>query len=107
MTARESFTFGPVPLGSRDLHHGGRAMRVAHFVQRYPPALGGSEASFARLSRYLTAHGAAVTVHATTALDLEAFWRFSARTLPAGNSCADGVDVRRYGLLRWPGRRYF
>ena len=24
-------------------------MRVAHFVQRYPPALGGSEAYFARL----------------------------------------------------------
>src|ERR671936_159495 len=32
---------------------GREPMRVAHFVQRYPPALGGSEAYFARLSRYL------------------------------------------------------
>ena len=28
-------------------------MHVAHFVHRYPPALGGSEAYFARLSEYL------------------------------------------------------
>src|SRR5438132_1398950 len=32
-------------------------MRAAHFVQRYPPALGGSEAYFARLSRHLAAAG--------------------------------------------------
>ncbi len=32
-------------------------LRIAHFVQRYPPALGGSEAYFARLSRYLAARG--------------------------------------------------
>ena len=30
------------------------AMRIAHFVPRYPPALGGSEAYFARLSGDLT-----------------------------------------------------
>jgi glycosyltransferase involved in cell wall biosynthesis len=82
-------------------------MRVAHFVQRYPPALGGSEAYFARLSRFLAAGGAAVTVHTTTALDLEAFWRITARTLPAGIVSDQGIDVRRYGLVRWPGRRYF
>jgi len=82
-------------------------LRVAHFVQRYPPALGGSEAYFARLSRCLAAGGAAVTVLTTTALDLEAFWRLSARTLPSGSSCEDGVQVCRYGLIRWPGRRYF
>ena len=44
------------------------SMRVAHFVQRYPPALGGSEAYFARLSRFLAAHGDAVTVFTTTAV---------------------------------------
>jgi len=37
-------------------------MRVAHFVQRYPPALGGSEAYFARLGRWLAASGDEVTV---------------------------------------------
>ena len=49
-------------------------MHVAHFVQRYPPALGGSEAYFARLGDYLADHGDAVRVWTTTALDLEAFW---------------------------------
>ena len=42
-------------------------MRVAHFVHRYPPALGGSEAYFARLSRYLAAAGDEVTVFTTNA----------------------------------------
>src|SRR5439155_1157544 len=48
-------------LGARERNSGRRriVMRVAHFVQRYPPALGGSEAYFARLSRYLAAAGAA------------------------------------------------
>jgi glycosyltransferase involved in cell wall biosynthesis len=82
-------------------------LRVAHFVQRYPPALGGSEAYFARLSWHLADCGFAVTAHTTTALDLEAFWRWNARTLPSGTTIQDGVTVRRYRLLRWPGRRWF
>ena len=84
----------------------GRPLRVAHFIQRYPPALGGSEAYFARLSRYHAVHGDRVTVFTTNALDLEAFWRLSARTLPAGVTHEQGVEVRRYSLLRWPGRRW-
>ena len=40
-------------------------MRIAHFVHRYPPALGGSEAYFARLSRFLAAQGDQVTVFTT------------------------------------------
>ena len=47
-------------------------MRVAHFVHRYPPALGGAEAYFARLGRWLAAVGDDVTVFTTDALDLEA-----------------------------------
>ncbi len=81
-------------------------MRVAHFVQRYPPALGGSEAYFARLSRYLVAAGEQVTVFTTTALDLEAFWSVRGRCLAAGTITDEGVEVRRYRLCRWPGRRY-
>ena len=53
---------------------GDSLLRVAHFVQRYPPSLGGSEAYFARLSRHLAAVGDQVTVFTTNALDLEAFW---------------------------------
>jgi glycosyltransferase involved in cell wall biosynthesis len=82
-------------------------MRVAHFVQRYPPALGGSEAYFARLSRHLAAAGDRVTVFTTSALDLEAFWLRNGCCLPAGVSSEDGVDVRRYApAWRFRGRRY-
>lgn len=81
-------------------------MHIAHFVHRYPPALGGSEAYFARLSRYLVDRGADVTVWTTTALDLEAFWSPSARSLPEGESIQEGVRVRRFASWHWPGRRY-
>jgi glycosyltransferase involved in cell wall biosynthesis len=80
-------------------------MNVAHFVQRYPPALGGSEAYFARLSRWLVARGQSVTVFTTTALDLEAFWSARGRCLSPGVACEAGVEVCRHSLWRWPGRR--
>ena len=82
-------------------------MRVAHFVQRYPPALGGSEEYFARLSRHLAAAGDRVTVFTTTALDLEAFWSPRGRCLPPGTTHEDGVEVRRYApRWRFRGRRF-
>jgi glycosyltransferase involved in cell wall biosynthesis len=82
-------------------------LRVAHFVQRYPPALGGAEAYFARLGRALAQGGHDVTVFTTAALDLEAFWSPGGRCLPPGVCREDGVEVRRYPLWRFPGRRYF
>jgi glycosyltransferase involved in cell wall biosynthesis len=82
-------------------------MRVAHFVQRYPPALGGSEAYFARLSRYLAQGGDEVTVFTTTALDLDAFWSPRGKCLPAAAGMEDGVHVVRCPLnCRFRGRRY-
>lgn len=81
-------------------------MHVAHFVQRYPPALGGSEAYFQRLSRYLTAKAHTVTVWTTTAIDLESFWSKHGRVLPADTTDDMQVRVRRFGLWRWPLRRY-
>jgi hypothetical protein len=76
-------------------------MRVAHFVQRYPPALGGSEAFFARLSRHLVSAGDEVTVFTTTALDLETFWSAGARCLEAGSGNQDGVmPFGRFRLSR-------
>ena len=66
-------------------------MRVAHFVHRYPPALGGAEAYFARLGRHLAAAGDAVSVFTSNALDLEAFWNSSARCLLPGIGTIDGV----------------
>jgi glycosyltransferase involved in cell wall biosynthesis len=81
-------------------------MRAAHFIQRYPPALGGSEAYFARLGKYLAAAGDDVTVFTTTAVDLTAFWSRRGACLRPGRQREDGVEVRRYGLWRCPGRRY-
>ena len=81
-------------------------MRIAHFIQRYPPALGGSEAYFARLGRYLARQGDDVTVFTSTAVALEAFWSRRGECLRPGETVEDGVTVRRYPPLRWPGRRY-
>src|SRR4051794_1148252 len=81
-------------------------MWVAHFVQRYPPALGGSEAYFARLGRHLAAAGAAVTVFTTHAVDLENFFSTRGRRLPTGRRREDGVEVRRYPLLHLPLQPY-
>jgi glycosyltransferase involved in cell wall biosynthesis len=81
-------------------------LRVAHFVHRYPPALGGSEAYFAGLSRYLAAAGDHVTVFTTTAYDLEAFWSPRGRCVAAGVTVEDGVTVRRYPLRRLRGQGY-
>src|SRR5260370_18551173 len=80
-------------------------MRVAHFVQRYPPALGGSEAYFARLSRYLAEKGDRLKVHTTTAIDLEAFWSTRGKCLRSGSDIENGVEVRRHALCRIPEQR--
>ena len=79
---------------------------LAHFIHRYPPALGGSEAYFARLSRWCAAQGDEVTVFTTNALALEAFWSANKEVLPAGQDVDGDVQVRRYPLLRFPGRRW-
>jgi glycosyltransferase involved in cell wall biosynthesis len=81
-------------------------MRVAHFIQRYPPALGGSEAYFARLSRFLAKRGERVNVFTTTALDLEAFWSPGGRQATGGTTTEDSVVVHRYPIAHWPGRGY-
>jgi glycosyltransferase involved in cell wall biosynthesis len=80
-------------------------MRIAHFIHRYPPALGGSEAYFARLSRHLVERGHQVTVFTTNAYDLESFWGTRGRCVHPGVNIVDGVQVRRYRLRRCPEQR--
>lgn len=81
-------------------------MRILHVIQRFPPALGGSESYFARLSRYLTGRGHRVIVWTSNARDLEAFWSPKGRCLPPGEFVDDGVRVRRFPLWRMTGRRW-
>src|SRR5687768_8742306 len=80
-------------------------MHVAHFIQRFPPALGGSEAYFARLSRYCRDQGDQVAVFTSNAHDLSAFWSRRAQTLPSGVSTEDGLEIHRFPCWRWPARR--
>ncbi len=81
-------------------------MHIAHFIHRYPPALGGSERYFARLGDYLVQRGHQVTVWTTNAVDLEAFWQSQSRRVAAGIVCENGLTIRRYAPWLWPGRRY-
>ncbi|MER3414960.1 MAG: hypothetical protein C4297_01950 [Gemmataceae bacterium] len=80
-------------------------MRIAHFVQRYPPAIGGSEAFFARLSHYLAQHGDQVDVYTTNARDLEAFWCAHGTRLPASSCAEHGLRIRRHPLRCLPYQR--
>ncbi|MBI3821438.1 MAG: glycosyltransferase family 4 protein [Planctomycetes bacterium] len=81
-------------------------MRLAHFIQRYPPALGGAEAYFARLSRWCAERGDQVTVFTSNALSLEAFWSRRGTCVPSGVATESGVTLRRYPLWTMPGRRW-
>jgi glycosyltransferase involved in cell wall biosynthesis len=91
-------------------------MHVAHFVHRYPPAVGGCEAYVERLGRFLADRGDGVTVWTSTAVDLEAMWqppgaatareRLTAESRSLAVAAPGGVDVRRYSPLWFPGRRY-
>ncbi|HXD87148.1 MAG TPA: glycosyltransferase family 4 protein [Urbifossiella sp.] len=77
-------------------------MHIAHFIQRYPPALGGSEAYLTRLGRYLEEHGDRVTVWTTTAIELEELWKKPESPRTAAHELA----IRRYTPLHFPARRY-
>ena len=82
-------------------------MHIAHFIQRFPPALGGSEAYFARLSQYLLASGNDVDVWTSTAIDLEAFWSAKGQQLKPGIENRDGITIRRYSPSHWFARQHF
>ncbi len=81
-------------------------MRIAQFIQRYPPAFGGSEAYFSRLASYLITQGDRVTIWTTTAERLEEFGQriVLKRAMSIVEEC--GIEVRRYPPLLLPARRY-
>lgn len=81
-------------------------MRIAHFIHRYPPALGGAESYFSRLSEYLQMNDHDVSVFTSNAHDLSAFWSPQGRCLEAGDDNHRGVCVRRFPLWRIYGRRW-
>lgn len=77
-----------------------------HVIQRAPPALGGAESYFDRLSRYLALAGNCVSVHTSNALALEAFWRADAARVPTGVFHDGHLHIHRHPVRHFPGRRY-
>ena len=75
-------------------------MHVAHFIQRCPPALGGSESYFERLAEHLRACGDEVTTWCSSAVNLSEFWS------GVGSPTAVGEHSRRYRPAVFPLRRY-
>jgi glycosyltransferase involved in cell wall biosynthesis len=75
-------------------------VRVLHLIQRYPPAVGGSETWCREVSRYLSATGDDVKVLTLDILEEEEYWRapdpdhWRVRLGPV--DWDDGVLVRRY-----------
>jgi len=59
-------------------------MHIAQFIQRYPPALGGSEAYTRRLCEYLAARGDQVRVWTTNAIELGEMWERGGEPTPPG-----------------------
>lgn len=76
-----------------------------HLIQRYPPALGGAESYFARLSQYLATAGCQVDVHTSNGLALEAFWRNDATRVPASVTSEGNVRIHRHAIRHFPGRK--
>lgn len=76
-----------------------------HLIQRYPPALGGAESYFARMSRYLARQGNRVDVHTSNAMALEAFWRRDATHFPAEVTHESHVAIHRHAIRHFPGRK--
>ena len=75
-------------------------MRVLHLIQRYPPAVGGSETWCREVSRYLSSVGDTVKVLTLDILDEEEYWRdppWHQWTTRLGRLDWDGeVLIRRY-----------
>jgi glycosyltransferase involved in cell wall biosynthesis len=91
-------------------------MDISQFVQRYPPAIGGSEAYTTRLCNYFAGCGDHVGVWTTTAVELDELWRSAPasreRQRPvnaapvADTPGSPGVSITRYRPAHFPARRY-
>ncbi len=75
-------------------------LHLAHFIQRYPPALGGSEIYFERLTNHLRSLGNDVAVWTTNAIALEELWK------PTQFETSISPELRRYAPMKLPFRRY-
>ncbi len=75
-------------------------MRVAHFVQGYQPAIGGTEYLIQRVSEELVnTFRDEVTVYTTNAYNCEAFTHPGTKVMTAGEEIINNVTVKRYPVF--------
>lgn len=75
-------------------------MKILHVVQGYPPAIGGTENLFHRLSEKLhQQYGDDVCVFTANGYNAEAFYNPRLPLLPPGEECINGVRVRRFRVF--------
>jgi glycosyltransferase involved in cell wall biosynthesis len=77
-------------------------MRILHLIQRYWPAVGGSETHMRELSRRLVADGHQVTVITTDALDYESLFAPGHRQLAQREAQDQGVRILRFPVRHLP-----
>lgn len=85
------------------------SVKILHVVQGYPPAIGGTEGLFHRLSEGLVQqYGDDVTVFTANGYNAEAFYSPRQPSLPPGTETINGVQVRRFRVFNWlgPALRY-
>jgi len=87
-----------------DISHGEagdeKSMKVAHFVQGYKPAIGGTEYLIQRVSEELVkTYGDDVTVYTTNAYNCEVFNHRGVKVMPPGDEVIAGVKVKRYKVV--------
>jgi len=75
-------------------------MKIAHFVQGYTPAIGGTEYLIQRVSEELVkVYGDEVTVYTTNAFNCEAFNNPKAPLMAAKEEVINGVYVKRFKVF--------
>jgi len=81
------------------------ALKLLNIIQRYPPALGGSEIYFQKLSEFLASKGHEISVWTSNAHNLESFWSTNHPLLPCTEEFINSVKVRRFKLFHIPLQR--
>ena len=82
-------------------------MRIAWYIHRYYPCVGGSENFVRAMASRFAAEGAEVKVFTTDALELSRFVHPSGRAVDAPKrETIDGVEVNRFPIKHVPAQRY-
>ncbi|MDD5748235.1 MAG: glycosyltransferase family 4 protein [Actinomycetota bacterium] len=77
-------------------------MKCLHVVQRYWPALGGSEKFMIEISERLASEGHEVTVFTTDAIDIQHFWLRGKEKSQVFSERRNGVEIRRFKVKKFP-----